>query len=91
MCICDRGKCGTYCAECKFKGQFNCKGCKESNGVLFWGKCEVFNCCSNNGVAHCGMCIDFPCDTLKAFVERGHNPHRLENLKKWKAEGIDSF
>ena len=81
-----KGKCGTDCTTCSFKEKMNCKGCIEMDGNLFWGECDIHKCAKNKGFEHCGMCDTLPCGELTHYIETGHNPNRLKNLKKWKEE-----
>lgn len=81
-----KGKCGTDCSLCKFKEKFNCRGCTQQNGKIFWGECDIYKCATDKGFKHCGKCQNLPCQNLKDFIENGHNPDRLTNLHKWKNE-----
>ncbi len=81
-----KGKCGTDCAACNFKEKTNCKGCIEMKGTLFWGECDIYACANKKGLEHCGMCEKLPCGDLSHYIETGHNPNRLRNLRKWKDE-----
>ncbi|MBO5253331.1 MAG: DUF3795 domain-containing protein [Clostridia bacterium] len=85
-----KGKCGTDCSTCSFKDKFSCKGCLEQKGKIFWGECDIYSCASGKEYAHCGMCDQMPCAKLTEFIENGHNPDRLSNLKKWRAQIVDS-
>lgn len=78
--------CGTYCEECEWKEQVNCKGCKANQGNLFWGECDKAKCCIEKHFEHCGKCAQMPCDKLAALFadsEHGDNGSRLMNLKNW--------
>lgn len=81
-----KGRCGTYCDTCGFREQFNCKGCNEMGGNLFWGECSIYQCVTDKGLRHCGDCNKLPCHELQDFIENGHDSDRLSNLKKWKNE-----
>lgn len=81
-----KGKCGTYCNTCGFREEFKCKGCSEVEGKPFWGECSIYQCATDKGFKHCGDCSKLPCHELQDFIENGHNPDRLSNLKKWKNE-----
>ncbi|MFZ5354501.1 MAG: DUF3795 domain-containing protein [Bacillota bacterium] len=88
------GRCGIYCGECEYKEQFNCPGCIEAEGKMFWGDCEVSSCCTQKKHEHCGGCESFACDTLKRFAyhpEQGDNGRRIERLKEWNAEGFERW
>lgn len=53
----------------------------------FFGVNVIFiNGAQNKGFEHCGMCDKLPCGELTHYIETGHNPNRLKNLKKWKEE-----
>lgn len=84
------GKCGTDCETCQFRVQFGCRGCSAQAGKIFWGACDIYRCAAEKGLAHCGACEAFPCDELTALIENGHNPKRLDNLKAWRNEIIDT-
>lgn len=84
-----KGKCGTDCSTCSFKEKSNCKGCIEMDGKLFWGECDIHKCAKSKGFEHCGMCDKLPCLELTHYIETGHNPNRLKNLKKWKEEATN--
>ncbi len=81
-----KGKCGTDCGQCGFKEKMNCKGCLEVDGKPFWGECDIYRCASENGLAHCGQCAKLPCEELREYIRTGHNPHRMDNLLKWRDE-----
>ncbi len=81
-----KGKCGTDCSLCQFREKFRCMGCLRQGGSVFWGECDIYKCASAKGHPHCGLCSALPCGELTAFIENGHNPHRLSNLSKWKNE-----
>lgn len=96
-----KGKCGTDCSTCGFKEKFNCNGCVEQKGKIFWGECDIYKCASEKGYAHCGECPALPyenrdecaappCAKLIEFIENGHNPNRLSNLKAWRDAVIDT-
>ena len=85
-----KGKCGTDCAACRFKEQYGCGGCERQAGKVFWGICDIFRCAAAKGFRHCGECKELPCKELTGFIENGHNPHRLDNLRKWRNEIIDT-
>ena len=34
--------CGIDCGKCRFRTEMNCAGCRENNGMMFWGKCDIF-------------------------------------------------
>lgn len=81
-----RGHCGTLCNECSYKEKFDCKGCIEMKGKLFWGECDIYNCSNKKGFKHCGYCSQLPCENLKNYIKNGHNTNRMSNLLKWKDE-----
>ena len=81
-----KGKCGTDCSGCGFREKFNCGGCAEQKGKIFWGECDIYRCASEKGLLHCGHCGEMPCGDLIEFIENGHNPDRMANLNKWKNE-----
>lgn len=77
--------CGIDCDACKFKTEQNCKGCKEIEGKVFWGTCELYACAASKELPHCGKCSNFPCQKL-IEAHNGENPDgngvEIENLKK---------
>jgi len=78
-------RCGINCIECKYREKFNCKGCIEQGGQLFWGTCDLAKCCIKKELDHCGKCPDFVCDTLHDYSyseSEGDNGKRIENLKE---------
>ena len=81
-----RGKCGTVCNTCSFRDKFDCKGCTEQHGKIFWGECDIYNCATEQDCQHCGQCQKLPCEKLLELIQNGHNPDRLPNLNKWKNE-----
>lgn len=85
--------CGTYCGVCEWKEKVGCKGCKASNGDMFWGECDKAKCCIAKGYEHCGQCAEMPCDKLKMLFEdseHGDKGVRIQNLQNWK-NGIWKF
>lgn len=72
--------CGIDCSTCKFKTENNCKGCRENEGKMFWGECDLYKCNSEKSLEHCGKCKDFPCDTLREWA-KADNPERIDNLR----------
>lgn len=85
--------CGSYCENCKWKEQTGCKGCKASQGNMFYGECSVAKCTIAKELEHCGLCPDLPCETLQAAFdnpEHGDNGERLSNLKTW-ARGEETY
>ena len=85
-----KGKCGTDCSTCAFKEQFSCEGCIKQEGKIFWGECDIHKCATQKGFRHCGECKELPCKELTEFIENGHNPDRLSNLRKWRNMVVDS-
>lgn len=73
--------CGIDCDICKFKVEQGCKGCKNIQGNVFWGDCELYQCNESRKQSHCGQCPDFPCKTLKEWAA-SENPERIDNLRK---------
>lgn len=73
--------CGIDCDACKFKAEKNCKGCRENNGKIFWGECELYQCNHQKEQEHCGNCSQFPCAKLKEWAA-SENPERIDNLRK---------
>ena len=57
----DYSVCGIDCDICKFRVEQNCKGCKENEGKIFWGECELYQCNHQKKQEHCGKCPQFPC------------------------------
>jgi len=83
-------RCGIYCGECEYREEFNCSGCIDNEGEIFWGECDVAKCCIQKGLEHCGKCEDFVCDCLHdyAFSEsEGDDGKRIEELKERNKEG----
>ena len=83
-----KGKCGTDCNTCRFKEKFNCGGCAEQKGKIFWGECDIYKCAAEKNFKHCGECPELPCKSLMDFIENRHNPNRLANLNVWKNEEL---
>jgi len=79
-----KGCCGTYCKECSFKEEYDCKGCEEMLGKVFWGECDIYKCSNEKNLEHCGNCADFPCEMLSNMIKNGHNPNRMKNLLTWR-------
>lgn len=73
--------CGIDCDICKHKDENGCKGCRASQGKMFWGECDLYKCCISKNLKHCGHCSDFPCLMLQEWAS-GENPERIDNLKK---------
>ena len=87
-------RCGLLCSSCSYREPFKCGGCVETNGHPFHGECPVAECCQSKGYEHCGLCPEMPCEQLCAYStdkEHGDNPPgaRIEQLKKWAAEGSE--
>ena len=77
-------RCGIKCGECEYREKFNCPGCLEAAGKIFWGECPVAHCNMEKGKEHCGECGQFVCELLHSFAydpEQGDNGQRIENLK----------
>lgn len=81
-----KAKCGSLCNECDFRDRFNCKGCHEMKGKIFWGECDLYKCASEKGFDNCGRCADLPCAELSEAIAKGHQKNRLENLLSWRDE-----
>lgn len=73
--------CGIDCDSCKFKNEQNCKGCRQIEGKVFWGNCELYRCNAEKSQNNCGECKQFPCDKLKEWAST-ENPERIDNLRK---------
>ena len=76
----DYSTCGIDCDNCKFRLEQNCRGCKLSQGKVFWGECELYKCNSDKAQVHCGQCKQFPCDKLKEWAS-SQNPEKIDNLR----------
>ncbi len=79
--------CGAYCEVCEWKDKIGCKGCKASQGNMFWGECDKAKCCIAKELEHCGDCAKLPCQKLTDLFndpEHGDGGARLRNLKNWK-------
>lgn len=80
-------RCGIRCSECRYKEEFNCKGCI-SISKPFWGEsCPIKSCCESKGYKFCGECSEFPCNILVGFSydkEQGDNGKRIETCRCWK-------
>lgn len=72
--------CGIDCDICKFKEDNGCKGCRENEGKIFWGECDLYSCCKSKEKEHCGKCSEFPCNTLKEWAS-SENTERIDNLR----------
>ena len=85
-------RCGLHCAGCSFKESHGCKGCVETNGVPFYGECDIAVCCQDKGLSHCGECGVIPCKALYEYSyldpEHGDNPPgaRVRTCRDWAAE-----
>ena len=80
--------CGAYCETCEWKDKVDCKGCKASQGNMFWGQCDKAVCCIEKGHSHCGECKELPCQRLLDLFsdpQHGDDGGRLKNLKNWAA------
>jgi hypothetical protein len=87
------GFCGSYCGDCTWKVKTGCKGCKASQGEMFYGECAVAKCAISRNLDHCGLCPELPCAVIqKAFdnPEHGDKGERLSNLQAW-ARGEDIY
>lgn len=81
-------RCGLNCTDCSWRESHGCKGCIETNGNPFHGKCPVADCCQTKGFTHCGECPGIPCELLTRYScdpEHGDTPvgARIERCKKW--------
>ncbi|MDE6149705.1 MAG: DUF3795 domain-containing protein [Ruminococcus sp.] len=72
-------RCGIDCNNCKYKTEMNCAGCKEIQGNVFWGKCDLYACIEKKNIEHCGKCNSFPCKMIKEWASK-ENPERIKNL-----------
>lgn len=87
-------RCGIYCEDCEYKEKMNCPGCQKANGSVFWGKCSLAACSIKKEILSCSDCDDFPCSLLNKFSfdkVQGDNGLRIENLKKWKTQGFQTW
>ena len=48
--------CGKTCAECSFKEQLNCSGCKTGPGRQYASDCKLAQCCRDKGHEECAGC-----------------------------------
>lgn len=48
--------CGKDCASCPEREQGRCRGCLESQGTPYWGRCGVAQCCGGKGLEVCADC-----------------------------------
>ena len=87
-------RCGTYCAECKFREGTGCPGCIKAAGKMFWGTCQIAQCCNGKGLQHCRQCPDMPCQMLKDYSydeTHGDNGRRIANLREWTQQGMQAW
>ncbi|GHT55327.1 hypothetical protein FACS1894109_01660 [Spirochaetia bacterium] len=49
--------CGLNCNKCEFKLTNGCKGCRENQGKIFWGECDLYKCCMDKNINSCGKCM----------------------------------
>ena len=85
-------KCGLQCTNCSYKESHGCKGCIETNGNPFHGKCPVASCCIEKNISHCGNCPNIPCKLLKDYSfdkEHGDNGERIKKCILWSKEKIN--
>ncbi len=81
--------CGIECSKCDYREQCGCKGCKASDGNMFYGECKVAKCAIGKQRRFCGECAEFPCELLKSMSydkEQGDNGARIENCSRMKEE-----
>ena len=73
--------CGIDCDTCKHMERDGCKGCRENEGKIFWGECDLYICCTSKKHEHCGLCAEFPCAMLQEWAA-AENCERIDNLRK---------
>ena len=71
-----KGRCGTACNTCQFKEKFNCGGCVEQEGKIFWGECDIYKCATTKGFKHCGECKS--CQYLKSALEKCNDTNLIK-------------
>ncbi len=72
--------CGLDCGNCELKD--SCKGCSETNGRPFGGKCIIAQCCKNGESEHCrGKCFDGKCRLKKQLIEE-FNSLGIEDMEE---------
>lgn len=81
-------RCGLCCTGCAYKESNGCKGCIETEGHPFHGRCPVAHCCQEKGIVHCGDCPVFPCELLRQYSEdpvHGDTPPgaRIIRCRQW--------
>ena len=58
--------CAKSCAECTYKEDLSCPGCKVGAGRQFGGDCELARCCRSKGHEECATCsFQANCNTLR--------------------------
>lgn len=82
--------CGLSCAECEFREEFHCGGCRATKGHPFHGTCELAYCAQKHKVNFCGECKDFCCEKLHRYSydeKEGDDPKgaRIERCRQAKA------
>jgi hypothetical protein len=79
--------CGLSCECCPTELRSMCRGCRQTGGAPFWGRCQVASCCQRRRLKHCGECNHFACHQLKhlpsetACNDRGRRLDVLEGLR----------
>lgn len=80
--------CGKSCAECTYKEELNCPGCKAGPGVKWNTDCGVAECCQSKGHKECSTCnFCGHCGMLQSSIRMPQ--FRLEKIAAdaaWKKE-----
>jgi len=50
--------CGKDCADCNYKEELQCSGCKQGPGRVIDGDCKLARCCRDKGHETCETCLN---------------------------------
>ena len=71
--------CGKSCAECIYKEELNCPGCKAGPGVKWNTDCDIAECCQKKGHKECSTCnFCSHCGMLQSNIRMPQ--YRLEKI-----------
>ncbi len=76
----DFSACGIDCAVCSVAQTQDCPGCRQAEGHIFWGDCDLYACSRREKADHCGLCEQFPCAMLREWSAQEHDC-RIDNLQ----------
>jgi len=89
----DISVCGINCEKCKSYNANECGKCRGPLEAHRSSNCVLMPCAREKGHRYCFECDDFPCQKLEDFASDGYGHHKqtVENMKKMKEIGIETW